>query len=80
MEQGVSIPDINLEAVLSQVPQEPAVLPGPQKSRIHHVLQLQAWWSCKTPHCHRYGTWLAGKPQCAPHATDSVFYFKHWMF
>jgi len=48
MEQRVSVPDVNLEAVLGQVPHEPALLPGAQESGVHHVLQLQARWSCQT--------------------------------
>lgn len=45
-EQGVSIPDVDLQRLSSQVVGEPALLSWLQEPGIHHVPQLEAGGAC----------------------------------
>lgn len=45
-EQGVTVPDVDLQGLHSQVVSEPALLSRFQESRIHQVLQLEAGRPC----------------------------------
>lgn len=46
-EQRVSIPDVDLQRLSSQVVGEPALLARFQEAGIHHVPQLEAGGTCK---------------------------------
>lgn len=45
-QQRVSVPDVHLEGLRGQVAGEPALLSGPQESRPHQELELEARGAC----------------------------------